>query len=280
MMHPCALLPCAPSLHAARPALSATLRCRRSAEAGQPGCFAYVCSQPQPSWADDQAARVHRGGAGTSPPGTRCASGGATASSCGAPSSYGGPPYGGPCSCGSSPTHARPKSSSRRFTYGLSEFDDETVERMLAVDHADKRRVAQQRVLAGCSVRDARFSDVIRAARMQAVHQAMEERREMQRERGKGGARGGGGGGGGGSTTLMEAADEGTLDLLDELEKIGVYEPLINHHAATEAEGQKAEAMGADRSRRLASLPQLATVSIYEEEVCNLMSLQHDEPAA
>ena len=151
---------------------------------------------------------------------------------------------------------------------------------MLAVDHADKRRVAQQRVLAGCSVRDARFSDVIRAARMQAVHQAMEERREMQRERGKGGARGGGGGGGGGSTTLMEAADEGTLDLLDELEKIGVYEPLINHHAATEAEGQKAEAMGADRSRRLASLPQLATVSIYEEEVCNLMSLQHDEPAA
>ena len=95
---------------------------------------------------------MHRGGAGTSPPGTRCASGGATASSCGAPSSYGGPPYGGPpyggpCSCGSSPTHARPKSSSRRFTYGLSEFDDETVERMLAVDHADKRRVAQQRVL-------------------------------------------------------------------------------------------------------------------------------------
>lgn len=147
---------------------------------------------------------------------------------------------------------------------------------MLAVDHADKRRVAQQRVLAGCSVRDARFSDVIRAARMQAVHQAMEERREMmERERGKGGARRGGGGGGGGSTTLQRA-DEGTLDLLDELEKIGVYEPLINRHAATEAEGQKAEAMGADRSRRLASLPQLATVSIYEEEVCNVMSPQHD----
>ena len=279
-MHPCALLPCAPSLHAARPALSATLWCRRSAEAGQPGCFAYVCSQPQSSWADDQAARVHRGGAGTSSPGMRCASGGATASSCGAPSSCGGPSYGGPssggpCSCGSPPTHARPKSSSRRFTYGLSEFDDETVERMLAVDHADKRRVAQQRVLAGCSVRDARFSDVIRAARMQAVHQAMEERREMmERERGKGGARGGGGGGGG--STTLQRADEGTLDLLDELEKIGVYEPLINHHAATEAEGQKAEAMGADRSRRLASLPQLATVSIYEEEVCNVMSLQHD----
>jgi len=111
------------------------------------------------------------------------------------------------------------------------------------------------------------------------MEERREMRREMQRERGKGGARGGGGGGGG-STTLMEAADEGTLDLLDELEKIGVYEPLINHHAATEAEGQKAEAMGADRSRRLASLPQLATVSIYEEEVCNLMSLQRDEPAA
>lgn len=150
---------------------------------------------------------------------------------------------------------------------------------MLAVDHADKRRVAQQRVLAGCSVRDARFNDVIRAARMQAVHQAMEERRErLERERGKGRARRGGGGGGGGSTTLQRA-DEGTLDLLDELEKIGVYEPLINQHAATEAEGQKAEAMGADRSRRLASLPQLATVSIYEEEVCNMMSLQLDEPA-
>ena len=239
---------------------------RRSAEAGQPGCFAYMSSQPQPSWADEQAARLHRGGAGTSPPGAstgRCASGGAAAASCGTTNHHGAS-----CSCGS-PTHARPKSSSRRFTYGLSSFDDETVERMLAVDHAATRRVAQQRVLGGCSVRDASFSDVLRADRMQAMHQATVDQREREeQERGKGGATRGGGGGDG-SKTLQRAAAE-TLDLLAELEKIGVYEPLNNLDDATEAEGEKAADMGADRSRRLASLPSLATVSIYEEEACRM----------
>lgn len=246
---------------------------RRSAEAGQPGCFAYMSSQAQPSWADEQAVRLHRGGTGTSPPGMstgRCASGGASATSHGSPcgaTNY----YGASCSCtrSSSPTHGRPKSSSRRFTYGLSCFDDETVERMLAVDHAATRRVAQQRVLGGSSVRDASFTDVLRADRMQAMHQAMVEQREREeRERGKGGASRGGGGGDG-SKTLQRAAAE-TLDLLAELEKIGVYEPLNNLHDATEAGGEKTADMGADRSRRLASLPSLATVSIYEEEVCRM----------
>ena len=230
---------------------------RRSAEAGQPGCFAYM---------NEQAASLHRGGAGTSPPGAsigRCASGGAAAASCGATNHHGAS-----CSCGS-----RPKSSSRRFTYGLSSFDDETVERMLAVDRVAQRRVAQQRVLGGCSVRDASFSDVLRADRMQAMHQAMrqamvEQRQREEQERGKGGAARGGGGGDG-SKTLQRAAAE-TLDLLAELEKIGVYEPLNNLDEATEAEGEKAADMGADRSRRLASLPSLATVSIYEEEACRM----------
>jgi len=121
---------------------------RRSAEAGQPGCFAYMSSQPQPScWADEQAARLHRGGPGTSPPGMSMSRGGATAASCGGTNHHGGAcgggtTYGASCSCCGSPTHGRPKSSARRFTYGLSSFDDETVERMLSVDHAATRRPA------------------------------------------------------------------------------------------------------------------------------------------
>ena len=120
---------------------------------------------------------------------------------------------------------------------------------------------------------------------MQAMHQAM-----MAHQRGgkcggassrcdaaaaRGGAQGrcaerhaGEGGGGSSSSsgeTLQRAAAE-TLDLLAELEKIGVYEPLNSiDDLGLGINVEKAADMGADRSRRLASLPSLAAVSIYEE---------------
>ena len=105
--------------------------------------------------------------------------------------------------------------AAHRFTYGLSLFDDETVQTMLAVDHKARRQGA---LLQGTNVRslDVPLTDVMRADRMVAMasvwpceeeEAAAEANEELV------------------SDTLMQPAEE-TLMLLGELEKIGVLDAL------------------------------------------------------